>query len=224
MQIKRVDILSFLVILLIWVVCFLFFDTIRFEKNQKVKTAQETRRNEIKNYRDQIVHSFKIVIIKKYKTKKEKTPTKLIYKSIIKWSEEFKLDPNMVIGLIIQESNFYTKARSSKDCRGLGQISRGALEDFNEKYLKKRSRPEYSFEEMFEYDKNIEVACWYLRFLLDNLTTFKLDKDDVLIAYNTGPRNVGKYKKDPNYKYKKNIQVYANEFSRLDCMLMSFLD
>lgn len=162
------------------------------------------------------VNLLKIQEIEKYKSSKEKTATSEIYFEIIKQADNFSINPNVIISLIIQESNFYTKAVSHKNCRGLGQISKAVLDDFNSKYLWKKERKTYTFEDMFDYKKNIEVACWYISFLYNNANVLNISESDFLYAYNVGPKNVSLYKEKENYNYVKNILNYYDIFQGLE--------
>lgn len=162
------------------------------------------------------INLLKIQEIEKYKSSKEKTATSEIYFEIIKQADNFSINPNVIISLIIQESNFYTKAVSHKNCRGLGQISKAVLDDFNSKYLWKKERKTYTFEDMFDYKKNIEVACWYISFLYNNANVLNISESDFLYAYNVGPKNVSLYKEKENYNYVKNILNYYDIFQGLE--------
>ena len=93
---------------------------------------------------------------------------------------------------------FNPHAKSSKSCRGLTQISRGALDDFN---TFNKFGHTYTWDEMFEIEKNIEVGVWhFMRY------TSKVDSDDYIalyIIYNVG---FGGYSK------KNNVWIY-NEYT-----------
>ena len=133
--------------------------------------------------------------------------SKEIYQSVEYWSNYYNIDTSIILGLIVQESNYNIYATSYCDCRGLCQIANTTVTWFNNVNGKN-----YSFNEIYDYDKNIEVCCWLLRRLYDYSDVLGIEKSDILIAYNVGHRNVEKYKYKENYNYHKNIIKYAQTF------------
>ena len=130
-----------------------------------------------------------------------------IYNSVKYWSNYYNIDYSLILGLIVQESNYNIYATSCCDCRGLCQIAESTMIWYNNVNGKN-----YKFNEMYNYDKNIEVCCWLLRRLYDYSEVLGIEKSDILIAYNVGHRNVNKYKYKNNYKYHTNIMSYADTF------------
>ena len=111
---------------------------------------------------------------------------------IIKYAEEYNIDPYLVAAIINVESKYDKNAVSNKEAKGLMQIAPqtgkwGAetleIENYNEKLL-------------FEPDTNIKIGTWYLNRLLKE---FNKDIDLVLAAYNAGSGNVSKWLKDKRY-------------------------
>lgn len=133
--------------------------------------------------------------------------SKEIYQSVEHWSKYYDIDTSIILGLIVQESNYNIYATSCCDCRGLCQIANTTVTWFNNVNGKN-----YSFDEIYDYDKNIEVCCWLLRRLYDYSDVLGIEKSDILIAYNVGHNNVVKYKYKQNYNYHKNIIKYAKTF------------
>lgn len=154
--------------------------------------------------RDEITMKFMESYRKSYKNM---TDISDIYTSIQKHSKYYDVDPMVLSCLIIKESNVFERAQSQKNCRGLCQISKYALEDFNNKHLYQKyggSVKRYTWDDMFNYDKNIEVACWYLRHLDKDFQSIQSGVD-VLIAYNVGYRHINQHKNDAAYTYHKDI-------------------
>ena len=84
---------------------------------------------------------------------------------------------------IINCGYFTPRAQSHKNCRGLTQVSHGALQDFNT--LSKRGYT-YTWDDMFDIDKNIEVGVWhYMRYA----KSIGYDWVNLYIVYNVGYGN-----------------------------------
>ena len=84
---------------------------------------------------------------------------------------------------IINCGYFTPRAQSHKNCRGLTQICRNALQDFNN--LSKRGYT-YTWDDMFDIDKNIEVGVWhYMRYA----KSVDCDWVNLYIIYNVGYGN-----------------------------------
>lgn len=104
---------------------------------------------------------------------------------IVKYSNQYKLDPNFVAAVIKTESNFNTKAASSKGAYGLMQIT-----DTTGEWAASQMKIDFTVEKLKDPEFNISMGCWYL----DNLRTeFNGDMDLVLAAYNGGIGNVKKW-------------------------------
>lgn len=108
-----------------------------------------------------------------------------------KYSEEYNIDPLLVLSIIKCESNFNEHAISTKDAKGLMQImeftgqwvaSEIGITDFNPNML-------------FEADLNIQIGCWYI----SNLYTQFKDLHLAIAAYNGGSGNVTKWLDDTSY-------------------------
>lgn len=111
---------------------------------------------------------------------------------IKKYSDEFDLDPWLVLSVIWVESKFDTHALSSKDARGLMQITPQTGKWAFEK-LKLNG---YEDDLLYDPETNIRIGCWYL----NNLRTeFNGDISLVIAAYNGGSGNVSKWLKDSKY-------------------------
>src|SRR5574344_2064832 len=140
--------------------------------------------------------------IKLMNLEEEKISTREIYDKTLIYTKKYNIQQELMLALFITESNMYSHARSNKDCRGLGQISKDTLQFFNNKTGKN-----YSWEkDIYDYEKNIEVSCWYVRWLY---SCSSFDNHYLLIAYNAGPYSkVNKFannEKSRPYKYQKDV-------------------
>lgn len=105
---------------------------------------------------------------------------------ILKSSNEYHVDPQLVLAIIRTESRFYSRAHSRVGAKGLMQImpETGAwiagqmkIKDFKEEML---FQPEY----------NLKMGIWYLSYLEKN---FQGNNVIVLAAYNAGENKVKKW-------------------------------
>src|SRR5574344_1546046 len=110
---------------------------------------------------------------KAQKAKKENLSNKGIFATINYYSKLYNINPQIILGLAIKESNLTQAPKdSTASCRGICQISKFALDSFNAYWWARNSgsynqklKAMYTWKEMYEYNKNIEVACWYLYWL-----------------------------------------------------------
>lgn len=131
---------------------------------------------------------------------------------IIKYSEEYSLDPYFVAALIDTESDFIETAVSEDGAQGLMQI----MPETAEWIAQKLDIKEYS---MLDPETNIRFGCWYLNFLQEK---FSGKEQLMMAAYNAGHNKVNEwlskgYSKDGStldeipYAETKN---YVNKVSR----------
>jgi len=117
----------------------------------------------------------------------------LSYKSLINnYAKEYNIDPYLIAAIINVESNFNKNALSSKEARGLMQISAStgewAARDLNIE--------NFDLDLLFEPEINIRIGTWYL----DQLTKeFGDNTQLILAAYNGGSGNVNKWLKNQEY-------------------------
>lgn len=120
--------------------------------------------------------------------------------NIIKYSQEYSLDPFLVAAVIKTESNFDEGAKSSKNAYGLMQIT----PDTAEWAAKKMEINSFKGEMLYNPDFNIRMGCWYLNNLSEE---FDDNTELVLAAYNGGRGNVQKWLKNSDHSADgKNLQ------------------
>ncbi len=108
------------------------------------------------------------------------------YKYIEKYSSMYNLDKYLVMSIIKAESNFNEKATSSKDAKGLMQITPSTGEWIAEQM----NLVEFSPDKLYDPELNIFMGCWYL----DNLRKeFHENYVLILSAYNAGRGNVNRW-------------------------------
>ena len=108
---------------------------------------------------------------------------------VVKYSEQYDLDPFLVFSVIRVESSFRPDAVSPKNAKGLMQISdktgKWAAEKINIK--------EYTSDMLFNPEVNIMIGCWYLKQLIKQ---FDQNEEIALAAYNAGSGNVSQWLQD----------------------------
>ncbi len=139
---------------------------------------------------------------------------------INKYAEKYDIDPLLVASIINVESSFREEALSSRNAKGLMQIS-DITAEWAYEYLEHTKN-----QDLFDPNINIEIGCWLLSRLLDDFGDDNLEL--VLAAYNAGSGNVKSwlgdsecssngltldyipFKETKNYltKVKKNVEIY----------------
>src|SRR5699024_5585468 len=100
--------------------------------------------------------------------------------------------PYLIASIINVESRYDKLAVSHKEAKGLMQISPQTGQWASEVLEIKN----YSEQDLFEPDLNIQIGTWYINRLLDE---FNGNMDLVLAAYNAGSGNVSKWISDEEY-------------------------
>ncbi len=152
----------------------------------------------------------------------------LEYRDIVeKYSEQYDLDPYLVLAVINVESRFRHDAVSPKNARGLMQITGKT----GEWIAGKLQIADYSEEKLFDPQTNIMIGCWYLSTLYREFG----DLDLMLAAYNAGSGNVSQWLKNSKYsvngksldkipfreteqylvKVKKNLDIYKRLYKNV---------
>jgi len=110
---------------------------------------------------------------------------------VYKYSIQNKVDPYLVFAIIKAESSFNPRAISTKNARGLMQISE-KTGNWGAQSLKIE---QFSVDRLYDPDVNIRIGCWYLNSLMKE---FDNNLDLVIAAYNGGSGNVSEWLKDRN--------------------------
>ena len=111
---------------------------------------------------------------------------KLIYKKdyeeyVQKYAQEYNVDEYLIYALIKAESNFNSKAKSSKDAIGLMQLMESTAQDVCKKTDLQISSDELS-EKLLEPDININIGTKYLSILIQKYGNIEI----AITAYNAG--------------------------------------
>lgn len=116
---------------------------------------------------------------------------------VLKYANEYNIDPYLVFSIIKAESKFDQDAISHKDAKGLMQIS-PITQKWAQKELKLKD------VDIYDPNTNIKIGCWYLNRLY---IQFK-DTNLVIAAYNGGSGNVAKWLKNKKYSRDGNVIDY----------------
>lgn len=109
---------------------------------------------------------------------------------ILEYTKEYNLDEYLVMALIKAESNYIYDAHSGV-ATGLMQIT-----DETATWIAEKMSIEFSKADIKNPKININMGCYYLRYLLDYYTQ---DQTLALCAYNAGMGNVNKWLSDKEY-------------------------
>ena len=110
---------------------------------------------------------------------------------IVKYSNEYELDPAFVASIINTESSFKEDVVSSQGAIGLMQLMPSTA-----KYISNlMGENEFNTEMLFDPKININYGCYYLKYLSSKFE----DKKVVLSAYNAGEGNVKKWLNDDKF-------------------------
>jgi soluble lytic murein transglycosylase len=111
---------------------------------------------------------------------------------IVRYSQQYDVDPYLISAIIRVESKFYHKAESHKGARGLMQISQ-VTGDWAASEL---GIENYDRDMLFEPEINIMIGCWYIHTLKKE---FGNNIETVIAAYNGGSGNVSRWLMDGQY-------------------------
>lgn len=107
-------------------------------------------------------------------------------KEIKQYSEQYGLDPYLILAIIQVETGFETDKISKKGAFGLMQL----MPETSDWIIEQGRFPEYCDEELLEPAININLGSWYLASIYN-----KFDNNIVatIAAYNAGPSIVNKW-------------------------------
>lgn len=105
---------------------------------------------------------------------------------IVKYANEYNVDPYLIAAVIKAESNFDEAAISNKNAYGLMQIT----PETAKWAAKKMGISDFSVDMLMTPEFNIKMGCWYIN---DLKNEFNGNIEVVLAAYNGGRGNVKKW-------------------------------
>lgn len=106
--------------------------------------------------------------------------------TVLRWAEEYGVDPYLVLAVMREESGFLPTAVSSSGAQGLMQLLPSTARWIAEDKL----RIPYLGESLWDPDYNIRLGTWYLGHLLDQ---FEGRVAWAVAAYNGGPGNLHRW-------------------------------
>jgi soluble lytic murein transglycosylase len=112
---------------------------------------------------------------------------------VVRYSEEYGLDENIIYAIINTESSFNPAAESEVGARGLMQIMEDAFLWTKSRMPQSDENDNVSYNDMYDPELNIKYGA-YLFYLLYNEYG---DYETALAAYHSGRGNVNKWLLDP---------------------------
>ena len=109
---------------------------------------------------------------------------------ILEYAQEYDLDPYLVSAVIHTESRSRPDALSHAGAVGLMQVMPETGE-----WIAGHLGIAPEGVDLTDPETNVEMGCWYLRFLLDRFEV----QDTAIAAYNAGQGNVGKWLEDEQH-------------------------
>lgn len=109
---------------------------------------------------------------------------------IQKYSNEYGVDPRVVLAIMRVESNFKSDATSKVNAKGLMQV----LPD-TAKHVAKLLNIDVNSIDLNDPETNIKIGTYYIKYLMKNFSNM----DTVYAAYNGGIGNVNTWLKDAKY-------------------------
>lgn len=125
---------------------------------------------------------------------------------ITHYAQNLKIEPELVLALMKQESVFDHRAHSWANAYGLMQLIPATAREMARLRKVKFSQP----SQLFEPELNINLGTYYLKVLSRR---FKADKEEILAAYNAGPHRVTRWKKLPGSD-EKDVFIENVEFEQ----------
>lgn len=101
---------------------------------------------------------------------------------IMKYSEEYRLEPELVTAIIKTESDFEPEVVSHADAVGLMQL----IPDTGEWVANRLGDEDYKVEDLTDPETNIRYGTYYFKYLFDRYKSV----DYAVMAYNAGFGNV----------------------------------
>lgn len=168
------------------------------ELTEQVLTSLRTR-NELIDIIDEYYDAHKKPASKNY-TRMDSTELLTL---LTEKTRKYDLDLISTLAQMSVESDFFLEAVSIADCKGLMQLSEGALGVYNY-----HNETDYKWSEITNPEINVEVGCWYMSYLRD---THDKSGDSGLYCYNAGP--FGRPGIPEAVNYVKNINARTSEIN-----------
>ena len=113
-------------------------------------------------------------------------PSLFSMRNIKQTASSYQLDPYLIWSIMREESHFNPYAESRAGARGLMQI----IFSTGEWIAQKLNYKEFEYDLLFQPRFNIELGCWYLKFLQE-----KFNQNNILMisGYNAGPSITDKW-------------------------------
>lgn len=137
---------------------------------------------------------------------------------VLKYSEEYQVDPCLVVALIRTESRFYSRANSRVGAKGLMQI----MPETGQWIAQQIKIKDYTEDKLFQPSFNISMGIWYMSYL-DKVFQGNLPK--MLAAYNAGEQKVKNWLKEGTWTGKLqdiNQIPYAETRKYVDRVLFDY--
>lgn len=122
-----------------------------------------------------------------------------ITRLLLYYSDKFKLDPRLIVSVVVVESRFKPNAVSPKGAMGLGQLMPGTASMLGVKNA-------------FDVGQNLYGTSRYLRMQHDKWQHKEDVLDLMLASYNAGPNAVEKYNGVPPYN---ETRAYVKKVKKL---------
>lgn len=120
------------------------------------------------------------------------------YDIIKKYSEQFNVDEALVCAIINVESSFDPTVVSSKGASGYMQL----MEQTAIWGIETLGLTDYTYDDIFEPELNIELGTWYL----ENLCNQFESEDLAIISYNAGSGNVTSWLAENNWNVEETLK------------------
>lgn len=120
---------------------------------------------------------------------------------IVRQAGVYNLDPNLVWGLIYEETYFRTSVIGDAEEVGLMQVTPTVAKEWsNETGLREfREMTDQNVRKLLsDPERNIQIGCWYLEKVRTNYRGLPAEKALMLAAYNAGPSRVEEWTKGKN--------------------------
>lgn len=106
-----------------------------------------------------------------------------VYDTIKRYADQYQVHPSFISAIIARESHYDPYAESRVGARGLMQV----MEDSGTWIAGKLNMRDYTYQNLFDPDVNINFGTWYLAYLSSH---FNGDPLMIAAAYHAGPNNV----------------------------------